>query len=82
MKKSIRIFILYLSLLFHLTYLKILISPPLFRRVKLPGHPVQTGQARRGLPGNVISFYIVPLDPAYPARGGTGHAPATSSQAA
>jgi hypothetical protein len=34
MKKSMRIGILYLSLLFHLTYLKILVSPPLFRRVK------------------------------------------------
>jgi hypothetical protein len=33
MKKSVRIVLLYLSLLFHLTYLKILMSPPLFRRV-------------------------------------------------
>jgi hypothetical protein len=33
MKKSMRVAILYLSLLFHLTYLKILMSPPLFRRV-------------------------------------------------
>jgi hypothetical protein len=33
MKKSIRVFILYLSLLVHLTYLKILVSPPLFRKV-------------------------------------------------
>lgn len=32
MKKSVRVFILYLSLLLHLTYLKILMSPPLFRR--------------------------------------------------
>jgi hypothetical protein len=32
MKKSMRVFILYLSLLFHLTYLKILMNPPLFRR--------------------------------------------------
>jgi len=35
--------------------------------VKLPGH-------RPGLPGNVISFYIVPLDPAYKA-GPAGHFP-------
>jgi hypothetical protein len=82
MKKSMRIVTLYLSLLFHLTYLKILMSPPLFGRVKLPSHPVQTGKARRGLPGNVISFYIVPLDPAYPGGGGTGHPPATPTQAA
>ena len=27
---------------------------------------------RAGLPGKVISFYIVPLDPAYPARAGRG----------
>jgi hypothetical protein len=33
MKKSVRIVTLYLSLLFHLTYLKILLSSPLFRRV-------------------------------------------------
>jgi len=33
--------------------------------VKLQAH-------RAGLPGKVISFYIVPLDPFYPARGGTG----------
>ena len=57
--------------------------------VKLPGHPVKTGQALNlawyragtpGLPGKVVSFYIVPLpagrDPAYPANGGTGHVPA------
>jgi hypothetical protein len=36
--------------------------------MKLPGH-------RPGLPGNVISFYIVPLDPAYSAR--TGLLPVT-----
>jgi len=49
--------------------------------MKLPGHPVMAGQAHRGrsteltalsmlngLPGNVISFYIVPLAPAYPAK--------------
>jgi hypothetical protein len=36
--------------------------------MKLPGH-------RPGLPGNVISFYIVPLDPAYKA-GLSGHSPA------
>jgi len=38
--------------------------------VKLPGHPVKTGQALNlawyragtpGLPGKVVSFYIVPL---------------------
>jgi hypothetical protein len=36
--------------------------------MKLPAH-------RAGLPGKVISFYIVPLDPAYEA-GLTGHIPA------
>lgn len=36
--------------------------------VKLPAH-------RAGLPGNVISLYIVPLDPAHSA-GLTGHVPA------
>jgi len=36
--------------------------------VKLPGH-------RPGLPGKVISFHIVPLDPAYKA-GLAGHVPA------
>jgi len=35
--------------------------------VKLPGH-------RPGLPGKVISFHIVPLDPAYKA-GLAGHVP-------
>ena len=65
--------------------------------MKLTGHPVQTGQARRGrsteltalsmsngLPGNGISFHIVPLPacrqagtpPVYPAMGGTGRFPA------
>jgi len=34
--------------------------------VKLPAH-------RAALPGKVMSFYIVPLDPAYPA--GAGHVP-------
>jgi putative ABC transport system substrate-binding protein len=38
------------------------------KKVKLPGH-------RPGLPGNVISFYIVPLDPAHSA-GIAGHVPA------
>jgi len=33
--------------------------------VKLPVH-------RTGLPGKELSFYIVPLDPAYPARAGRG----------
>jgi hypothetical protein len=32
---------------------------------------------RVGLAGNDLLFYIVPLDPAYPASGGTGHAPVT-----
>ena len=30
---------------------------------------------RAGLPGKVISFYIVPLDPAYRAGAGRGHVP-------
>jgi len=38
--------------------------------VKLPGH-------RPGLPGKVISFHIVPLDPAYKA-GLAVHVPAKS----
>jgi hypothetical protein len=29
----------------------------------------------RGLPGNELSFLIVPLSPAYPEMGGTGHLP-------
>jgi len=33
--------------------------------MKLPAHWA-------GLPGKVISFYIVPLDPAYPDRSGRG----------
>jgi hypothetical protein len=33
-------------------------------RLKLPAHPVKTGQARRGLPGKEIFILIVPLDPA------------------
>ena len=58
--------------------------------VKLPGHPVKTGQARRGrsvkltalsmsngLPGKAVSF-ILPLDPAYKA-GLVGHVPAKRS---
>jgi hypothetical protein len=48
-------------------------SSPSF--MKLPAHPVRTGQARRGLPGDVILFYIVPLYPAYPARAGRGTLP-------
>jgi hypothetical protein len=39
--------------------------------VKLPAH-------RAGLPGKVISFYIVPLDPAYKA-GLAGHVPVSNS---
>jgi len=38
--------------------------------LKLPAH-------RAGLPGNEISFLIVPLDPAYKA-GLAGHLPVTS----
>jgi hypothetical protein len=40
----------------------------LLKKVKFPAH-------RAGLPGKVISFYIVPLDPAYKA-GLAGHVPA------
>jgi hypothetical protein len=39
--------------------------------VKPPGH-------RPGLPGKVVSFYIVPLDPAYKA-GLVGYVPAKRS---
>jgi len=38
--------------------------------MKLPAH-------RAGLPGNVISFYIVPLDPEHCA-GVAGHLPVTN----
>ena len=42
--------------------------------VKLPGHPVRTGQGRRASRQcNIIN--IVPLDPAHPAKAG-GHLPA------
>jgi hypothetical protein len=41
--------------------------------VKLPAH-------RAGLPGNEISFFIVPLDPAYKA-GLAGHLPAINKTA-
>jgi len=53
------------------------------RPLKLPAHPVRTGQARRGLPGKVISFYIVPLDPAYRQAGRAGlagHVPVTLTE--
>jgi hypothetical protein len=40
--------------------------------MKLPGH-------RPALPGNVVSFYIVPLDPVNRA-GLPGHIPANSDQ--
>jgi hypothetical protein len=36
-------------------------------KVKLLGHPVRTGQARRGFPQCRVSLY--------PALGGTGHIP-------
>jgi len=42
-------------------------------KVKLPDH-------RAGLPGKVISFYIVPLDPAHKA-GLAGHVPVKSTTA-
>jgi 23S rRNA (uracil1939-C5)-methyltransferase len=45
----------------------------LLHLVKLPAH-------RAGLPGNDSLFHIVPLDPAYPAIGGTGHVPAKLNQ--
>ena len=39
--------------------------------MKLPGHPVRTGQARRASrEGNFV--HIVPLNPAYPALAGRG----------
>jgi len=38
------------------------------KEVKLPGPACR--QAEPGLPGNVISFHIVPLDPAHPAKAG------------
>ena len=46
-----------------------LFTTPYRPKVILAGH-------RPGLPGNVISFYIVPLDPAHRA-GLAGHAPVT-----
>jgi hypothetical protein len=47
--------------------------------MKLPAHPVKTGQGTAGLPGKVISFCIVPLDPAHSA-GIAGHVPANTSK--
>jgi hypothetical protein len=45
------------------------LNRPKFRYwVKLPAH-------RAELPGKVISLYIVPLYPAYPAGSGTGRVP-------
>ena len=50
--------------------------------VKLPAHPVRTGQAHRGFPGTPVGeqhvstgslLHIVPFDPA-------GHVPATGSK--
>ena len=46
--------------------------------LKLPAHPVRTGQARRGFPASCNIIHIVPLNPAYPAPGGTGHVPANN----
>jgi hypothetical protein len=46
----------------------------IIKPLKLPAHPVRTGTGKAGLPGKVISFYIVPLDPAYRA-GLAGHVP-------
>jgi hypothetical protein len=54
--------------------------------MKLHGHPVKTGQARRGLSGNVISFYPaqggMSLDPHLSRCGGTGHVAGQYSQPA
>jgi hypothetical protein len=36
------------------------------RNVKLPAHPVRTGQARRSYPGKEISFILCPLTPPIP----------------
>ncbi len=44
--------------------------------VKLPGHPVRTGTPE--LPGKVILFHIVPLDPAHKA-GFAWHVPVEDS---
>jgi len=50
--------------------------------MKLPGHRPRPFDRAHGselveeLPGNVVSFHIVPLDPAYKA-GLTGHVPVT-----
>jgi len=45
------------------------------QKSEAPRPCLSAGRPRAGLPGKVISFYIVPLDPAYPAIGGTGHLP-------
>ena len=42
---------------------------------EVPRPSRQDGTSTAGLPGNVLSFHIVPLDPAYPTIGGTGHVP-------
>ena len=45
--------------------------------MKLPGHPVRTGQARRGFPGRKYRFNCAPW-PRLSSFGGTGHLPAKS----
>ena len=49
-----------------------------YKIVKLPSHPVRTGQARRGFPERKYRFNCAPSclpvgrDPAYPALAGRG----------
>ena len=58
-----------ISYLVDLTFSKVAGKP---KNVKLPAH-------RARLPGNVISFYMVPLYPAYKAGLG-GHVPANNDR--
>ena len=43
--------------------------------VKLPAPAYRQAGTGAGPPGKDLLFHIVPLDPAHPARGGTGHLP-------
>jgi hypothetical protein len=58
----------------------------LFHIVKLPAHPVRTGQARRGFPERQFHFILCPFlptgrqGPCLSRFGGTGHVPVNSSQ--
>jgi hypothetical protein len=50
-----------------------------YRHSEAPRPPRQDGAGTVGLPGKVISFYIVTLDPAYKA-GLAGHVPVKNKE--